>query len=250
MEHSSLELRLRRLELRIRYLAATCALLLLALVAAMVGTRPLQVKAAEDAKVLRVKGLIIEDDQGRARILMGAPFPSVPERLRKDATGTDLVFLDEQGYDRFRVGEELPAMPGFHRIGSSYGATILDTKGGERGGLGFLSNGKNVNRAIIALDRAGDGSVAADAWAAIVDDATGLAGTAVLYPPDREHDQEGIMIGTKGNQAFITLKDRNDKDRSTLSLTDGTPSFVFFDQAGKPLRDLLSTSSNPAPTPH
>ena len=32
--------------------------------------------------VLRVKGLVIEDDEGRARILIGAPVPMTPDRVR------------------------------------------------------------------------------------------------------------------------------------------------------------------------
>ena len=67
--------------------------------------------------------------------------------------GTNLIVLDEQGHDRFRVGDMLPAAPGFHRVGSAYGVSILDTQGGERGGMGFISNGSNVNRAVVALDR-------------------------------------------------------------------------------------------------
>lgn len=242
MEESSFESRLKSLEQRSKYLTGICLLLLAALSVTKLGVEAKHVKAADDAKILRVRGLVIEDEHGRARILLGAPFPSVPERLRKDATGTDLVFLDQQGYDRFRVGEKLPAMPGFHRIGSGYGVTILDTKGNERGGMGFLSNGKNVNRAAIALDRAGDGSAATDAVGLIVDDATGLAAIGVMYPPAGGHDQDAMMIGTKASKAFITLKDRSGKDRSTLALTNGTPSFELFDQEGKLQRDLVNPS--------
>lgn len=242
MDSDRLELRVRSLERKILCLAALCGLLLTALAISTVGRFTANVKAAEDAKVLRVKGLVIEDEQGRARILLGAPFPAVQERLRKDVTGTDLVFLDEEGHDRFRVGEMLPASPGFHRIGASYGATILDTKGGERGGMGFLSNGSNVNRAVIALDRPENPSVSSDAWGAVVDDASGFAGTMYLYPPEGDHDQEGIMIGTKGHKASITFKDRNDKERSTFALTEGEPSFQLFDKTGKPLANLLGES--------
>lgn len=243
MDNALFESRIKTLETKARYLTGACILLLVVLSAFAFPWQSASVKAADDAKVLRVRGLIIEDAQGRARILLGAPFPSVPERIRQDATGTDLVFLDEKGYDRFRVGEMLPAMPGFHRIGTAYGATILDTKGNERGGLGFLSNGKNVNRATIALDRAGNGSVSADAVGMIVDDATGMAGTAVLYPPTRDRDQEAIMIGTQGNNAFFTFEDLEGKNRTSLALTDGKPTFELFDPAGKPQRDLLNPSS-------
>jgi hypothetical protein len=242
MDGDQLELRVRSLERKILCLTALSGLLLTALAVSTAGRFTGRVKAAEDTKVLRVKGLVIEDEQGRGRILLGAPFPAVQERLRKDVTGTDLVFLDEEGHDRFRVGETLPASPGFHRIGASYGVTILDTKGSERGGMGFLSNGSTVNRAVIALDRPENPSVSSDAWGAIVDDASGFAGTVYLYPPAGDHDQEGIMIGTKGNKASITFKDRNDKDRSTFALTEGEPSFQLFDKTGKPTADLLGGS--------
>lgn len=240
MENDVLEIRVRRLERKLHVVKALCVALFAALLALAASSFAGRVKAAEDAKVLRLKGLIIEDSEGRARILLGAPLPEVQERSRKDATGADLVFMDEQGHDRFRVGETLPPVPGFHRIGSAYGATILDTQGNERGGIGFLSNGKNVNRAIIALDRPYNPSVSADAWGAIVDDATGFAGSYYLYPPGKDHDQIGISIGTAGEKATIAFKDRNDKDRASFALDNGVPSFELFDEAGKSGGDLLN----------
>jgi hypothetical protein len=241
MESNRLEVRVQCLERRLQVMTALCIAFLSALLVVTAGSFGTRVNASEDAKVLRLKGLIIEDSEGRARILLGAPLPEVPERLRKDAVGTDLVFLDEQGYDRFRVGEHLPAVPGFHRVGSSYGVTILDTKGGERGGMGFLSNGKNVNRAVIALDRPFNPSVSADAWAAVVDDTTGFAGTYYMYPPGKDRDQSGIVMGTNGEKANIIFKDRNDKDRAAFALSSGVPSFKVFDEAGKPEVDLLNS---------
>ena len=239
MLNASLESRLLQLEKKSRMLTMLCAFLFAALAAVSVASLVPRVKAAEDARILRARGIILEDDQGRPRILLGAPFPSAPGRLRTDATGTTLVFLDEQGHDRFRVGEILPAVPGFHRIGSAYGVTILDTQGGERGGLGFLSNGKNVNRAVIALDRPYNPSVSADAWGAIVDDATGFAGNVFLYPPAGDHDQEALIIGTTAEKASITFKDRNDKDRAAFTLTSGEASFNLSDSSGKPGPNLL-----------
>jgi hypothetical protein len=233
--------RVRLLERGLWIATGLCIVLFLSLLGVIVCSSTSRVEAAEEAKVLRLRGLIIEDSEGRARIMLGSPMPEVPERLRKDC-GTDLVFLDEQGHDRFRVGEMLPAVPGFHRIGSSYGATILDTQGGERGGIGFLSNDKNVNRAVIALDRPYNPSVSADAWGAIVDDATGFASTGYMYSPGKDHDQEAIRIGTIGERAVITFKDRNDKVRASFALADGSPSFELFDKTGKPERDLLKAS--------
>lgn len=240
MKNDGLEMRVRSLETRLWSVKAVCLTLFAALLAVATGSFAGRVEAAEGAKVLRVRGLIIEDPEGRARILLGAPLPEVQERPRKDTTGADLVFLDEEGHDRFRVGEMLPPVPGFHRIGSGYGVTILDSQGSERGGMGFLTNGKNVNRAVIALDRPYNPSVSSDAWGAVVDDATGFAGTSYLYPPGKDHDQEGIRIGTIGEKAVITFKDRNDKDRATFALDSGVPSFQVFDDGGKPGKDLLA----------
>lgn len=197
------------------------------------------VNAAEGAKVLRVKGLIVEDLEGRARIILGAPTPEVPERLRKDG-GTDLIFLDGQGHDRFRVGEVLPAVSGFHRIGSAYGATILDTQGGERGGLGFLSTARILIGPLLrwtAITTTQSLQMSGQRWwttqAALRAPATCI--------PGKEHDQEGSRIGTIGDKAVISFKDRNDKKRASFALEGGRPSFQVFDEEGKLGQDLLNS---------
>jgi hypothetical protein len=51
--------------------------------------------------------------------------------------------------------------------------------------------------------------------------------------------QEGIFIGTKGEKAQITFKDRNNKERSSFALTNGVPSFERFDETGKSEGDIL-----------
>jgi hypothetical protein len=239
MKYQEPEARLRSLEKKVTCLAVLSGALLAALSFSIAYPALNQVKAAEQAKVLRLKGLIIEDEKGRARILLGAPFPEVTERLRKDEGGTSLVFLDEQGHDRFRIGEVLPAEPGFHRMGSAYGLTILDTQGGERGGMGFLSDGKNVNRAVIALDRPYDPTVPADAWGAIVDDASSFAGTVYMYQPAGGRDREGITLGTKGDKAFLSFKDRNGKVRATLGVSEDAPLYQVLDGNGALQKDLL-----------
>jgi hypothetical protein len=195
--------------------------------------------------VLHLKGLVIEDQQGRARILLGAPFPAVHDRLRQDTTTTTLLFLDEQGHDRFSIGEIMPAQingkvpPQFHRIGSSsaYGLTIYDPLGNERGGMGFLSNGSTVNRASIALDRP-DG----DAIGMMVDDKTDFAGLAAMYPRKIGDYATGLLLATQGSKAFITMKDVHDIPRATFEIgPELNPSFRLSDQAGKLGPDLLSS---------
>ncbi|HEV2417402.1 MAG TPA: hypothetical protein VGX94_06335 [Terriglobia bacterium] len=249
MENNVLETRVKNLEKKILYLTSFCGLLVVAMIFIMVSSSTQRVKAAENAKVLHLRGLVIEDAQGRARILLGAPFPTVHGRIRQDATTTALLFLDEQGHDRFSIGEKMPAQlngkvsPQFHRIGAGYGLTIYDPVGNERGGMGFISNGSTVSRAVIALDRPGQ-----DAWGAIVDDKSGFAGTMTLYPPKTANDTNGVVVGTLENKAFITLKSLNNKPRATFAVgPEGLPSFELFDETGKPGPDLLKMTSEGMP---
>jgi hypothetical protein len=247
MENMQLESRVKQLEGRTRSLTVLCGLLLLSLTAVTLSTIPSRVKAAEDANVLHVKGLIVEDDQGRARILLGAPFPKTSDRLRQDDPSAAMVFLDKQGHDRFLVGETIAAQidgkvpQQFHRMGqsASYGATILDPAGNERGGIGFLSNGTTVNRAVMALDRPGE-----DAIGMMVDDKTGYAGLGVEYAPEVGKWTTGLILGTQGNKAFITIKDLNDMPRATFGIgPQPVPSLQLFDSKGNPGPELLKTDN-------
>ena len=249
MENSVLEARVKNLEKKILYLTSLCGLLVVAMTFIMVHSSIQRVKAAENAKVLHLRGLVIEDAQGRARILLGAPFPTVHDRIRQDATTTAMLFLDENGHDRFSIGEKMPAQidgkvpPQLHRIGGGYGLTIYDPEGNERGGMGFLSNGSTVSRAAIALDRP-----IGDAWGAMVDDKTGFAGTVSIYPRETGHGASGVVIGTQGKRAYITVKDLNDMPRATLRVgPEQTPSLHTFNDKGVPGPDLLGAASKIVP---
>jgi hypothetical protein len=242
--------RLRSLERRLLLLTGLCCLLAVSLV--LVVELHARTAFAADASpaILHVKGLVIEDAQGRARILLGAPFPQTHDRLRQDETSTAIVFLDEKGHDRFLVGETITAqidgkVPAqFHRIGqsSSYAATIFDPDGNERGGMGFLSNGSSVSRAVVALDRPG-----ADAIGMMVDDKTGYAGLGADYAPDVAKWTTGLFMGTQGKKAFITVKDLRDIPRATFGIgPESHPSFQLFDEKGNPGTDLLNTNNGNA----
>jgi len=243
VEDVGVEERVRRLERRVLILTALCCLLVVSL-ALVTELHPRSVFASASESVLRVKGLVIEDTQGRARIVLGAPFPATSERQRKDETSTAMVFLDEQGHDRFLVGETIAAQidgkvpEHFQRMGrsSSYGATIFDPAGNERGGMGFLSNGGTVSRAVVALDRPG-----ADAIGMMVDDKSGTAALGVSYAPDVAKWSTGLWLGTQGKKAFVTVKDVNDQPRATFGVgPELRPSFEVFDEKGKAERDLIS----------
>lgn len=249
MENKVLEARVKTLEKKLLCLTSVCGLLVVAMIVIMANSSIQRVKAAENVKVLHLRGLVIEDAQGRARILLGAPFPTVHDRRRQDATTTAMLFLDEKGRDRFSIGEKMPAQlngkvsPQFHRIGAGYGLTIYDSAGNERGGMGFISNGSRVSRAVIALDRPGQ-----DAWGAMVDDKTGFAGTVSIYPRGTGHGASGVVIGTQGKKAYITVKDLNDMPRATLGVgPEQTPSLHTFTDKGVPGPDLLDAASKIVP---
>ena len=247
MEASAFDSRIRLLEKKVIVLAWLCGVLMIALTLVLRKPPLHEVKAAESPSVLHLKGLVIEDEQGRARVLLGAPFPNTHERLRQDAMTTTMVFLDEQGHDRFSIGEFMPAqingkIPSkFHRMGSStaYGLTIFDTAGNERGGMGFLSNGSTVNRATIALDRPG-----ADAIGLMVDDETGMAGLVAMYPQEVGDHSTGLLLATQGSKAFFTMKDARDIPRATFEIgPELSPSFRLFDKGGKGGPEMLKTAA-------
>lgn len=127
--------------------------------------------------VLRARGLIIEDEAGRERILLGAPIPEAANRVRTDTArlretwgplhpdideymdsygtlnhGTSgLVILNEDGFDRLVLGEETPDPHVGRRIAPSTGLVVHDRTGFERGGFGVLSR-EDSDYVVLGLD--------------------------------------------------------------------------------------------------
>ncbi len=92
----SLEERFAHLEHRVtRLRRINTALVAAALLVGVSAWRP-----AAPPPVLRVRGLVVVDDKGRDRIVLGAPVPDVKEGKRS-APGTGLVVNDTAGYERF-----------------------------------------------------------------------------------------------------------------------------------------------------
>jgi hypothetical protein len=58
---------------------------------------------AQDSKALRVRSLVIEDEAGNDRIVLGAPVPD-PREGRRNSPSTGMVINDEKGVERFAVG--------------------------------------------------------------------------------------------------------------------------------------------------
>jgi hypothetical protein len=230
--YPGVEQRLASIERRAGWLAGICGFQTLLLIAIWVWATPSRTVEAQDtAHILRVRGLVIEDARGRPRILLGAPFPAVKERVRQDERKTSILFLDEQGHDRLTLGEELEPQingkvpAGIHRIASGFGVVIHDGEGNERGTYGWLSNG----RALITLDRPG-----AEAWTAMVNDRTGETTMSFDFPPQVAEDKSALEAGTKGAEAFVRFKNKDGKDRATFKTElGGSPSFAVIDDAGR-----------------
>lgn len=94
----SLELQVATLTRQVRRLQVTVAVVLAAGVGALISIDT----SAQDSKTLRARALILEDEAGRERILIGAPIPEPEGRRASPSVG--LAINDENGAERFGVG--------------------------------------------------------------------------------------------------------------------------------------------------
>jgi hypothetical protein len=167
--------RIHRLERKVRMLSMYA--MGLTLVVGVLGVSAFSVQQSRG--VLRARGLIIEDAKGRERILLGAPIPYAKNRVRTDTARArmewstrypdsvrvrymtsynklwhamhGLLVLDENGFDRFAVGDSMPDPNIGRRIGAGTGLLINNSKGYERGGYGMtVVNGHE--RIVVGLD--------------------------------------------------------------------------------------------------
>lgn len=162
----------------IRRLQAYAALTTLALVVLFIRT------ATPADGVLRVRGLIVEDEAGRERILIGAPVPEAANRVRTDTArvreiwaprwpddpymdyyrdynhaANGIVILGEDGFDRVVLGDPVPDPNIGKRIAPSTGLVINDAEGFERTGYS-VKVVEGVLRVGLGLDtRGGEGLV-------------------------------------------------------------------------------------------
>ena len=106
-EDSELRIRIKRLERRLRLFQVVTALAVLVLSAGIFLARGYIVHSAGSPEVLRVRGLVVEDDKGRERVLIGAPVPKIAGRKRQDDT-VGLIILGENGADRVALASPGP----------------------------------------------------------------------------------------------------------------------------------------------
>ena len=230
---ASLEERIAHLERRLFLFGFAFVLTAVALVAAIaVGVA--KASPSEANSVLHVKGIVVEDAQGRPRILLGAPVPKVSARKRTD-DATGLIVLSENGADRVAVGYPTPAPQSggkvASRIAAAAGIQIDDPQGDERGGFGFLDNG----RVVLGLDYAGREAVTL----AVVPE-WGFAGVAVNAESGSESERAELAV-LKDGTSLMKLADTNGDERAMFLVKgQSVPQLLIIDPKSQSTVDALA----------
>ena len=129
----------------------------------------------DDNRVLRARGLVIVDKNGKDRILIGAPIPDSADRVRTDLkrvkeiygsrfpkefmdyykkydhSANGMIILDENGFDKIAIGDPVPDLSFGKRIAPATGMILNDEQGIERSGYALLKV-NDVQRVTLGMD--------------------------------------------------------------------------------------------------
>jgi hypothetical protein len=227
--------RLQRLEHRLRrtQFAAGAAV---AAAIAVAGAKQLWATAAVvPTTVLRARGLIIEDVNGRPRLLLGAPTPRVAQRTRTEEVN-GIVLLGENGSDRVVI-----AYPGIEPqvLGKvekrsiavpSAGLLINDADGNERAGFGVSDDGKRVSLGLDYADR--------DAMGLLVSPA--FSGLAVFARDGERNDQVTAGVGRDGTATLKVADVNGDEHFMVEAGRDSVPRLFLLNPATHKLENVTS----------
>jgi hypothetical protein len=142
----------------------------------LLGTAALAERLAGE-RLIRTRGLVIEDEAGRDRILIGAPVPRSDDRVRTDVARAEaawgarlggdrfrenyakldhaangIVVLNEQGFDTLAIGDRMPDPNTGKRLVVPTGMTWNDEHGYELGGLGCSKTAEGKYRVVMGMD--------------------------------------------------------------------------------------------------
>jgi hypothetical protein len=186
--------------------------------------------------IIRAKGIIIEDQQGRDRILLGAPLPASAHRVRTDTnlvrkhwaknfddpnqymqwyseyhnSGTGLVVMNEDGFDRVLVGDKLADPNTGKRMFDAAGILWNDATGWEKGGAGV-----NTSK---------DGATSRSVMG--VDDSDGEAVHIIAL----EDGTKGLIIGGENGRVMIGM---SKKDGKWFQNKEAFTGIKYFSNEGK-----------------
>ena len=215
---------------RLRFITLGAALLLIVCLLGFGFTK------SKKFDIIRAKGIVIEDEKGKDRILLGAPIPYSRNRVRTDTSlvrkywsknyGSDadqfmkwyndyyhgvdgIVIMNENGFDRVLVGDKLADPNSGKRMFESSGITWNDKEGWELGGAGVNTGSDGKARSVIG-----------------VDDASGEAVHIVAL----EDGTKGLMIGGANGRLMIGM---SKKDGEWFQNKDEFTGIKYFDNQGK-----------------
>lgn len=227
------ETQLGRLERLERFVQTTKILFFLSFVAvvAVIVFGKYALASDRDEKILRVRGIVIEDATGHPRMLIGAPVSNQGRKRQDELTG--LVMLGDDGTDRLTIGTAADVQINGKmepRLAKGIGFLLNDATGNERGGFGLLDNG----RVTLGLDRA-HGEEGAFLT---VNDEDDFAGVIVK-------DVGSCIVTTFGNSkkngTRLLLRDRACNDRVLLGINDSTsPKLEVRDRQEKLIFDAFA----------
>lgn len=232
---SSLERRIRHLEQRansLRIVIVGCVAVLLIL---GYGASRLRPASAADSKVLKLRGLIIEDSQGRPRILIGAPDPRVAGRTRQ-TNDNGIILVGENGADRVAIGVPTPAPQQQgkieERISPGAGVVVDDLNGNERAGIGVLDNG----RAATCIDYPNPIDREAICLGVLPSSLAGL----FINAPNGDTGERAMMAVLNDGTSLMKLADTTGSERVMLLVQGDSPAkFLLLDPKAKTKVDLV-----------
>ncbi len=234
MQSAEYEARLEAAERNVRRLALALASLVALAVLGFTGRAGM---ANQTADVVTARGLVILDEAGRARIVIGAPAAAAHDDARL-AQATGMVVLDTLDRLSAAVGSDPPLILEdgtlAERIGSSNGLTFYDPRDGkERGGIGAFEDG----RANVCLDY-GEASKEAVCMSVAPEDqytAVMLNGT----PREEVFDRVGMFVGADGVGVLKAFGGVNSRDGIFIRAGDGMPKVTVYDSTQSEVMDLV-----------
>lgn len=183
---------------------------------------------SDDKEILKAKGLIIVDEQGKPRIILGAPINKLEDRKRTDNL-FGISYLDSNGIDRLTFGQEPAPMTSEglkERRTQGVGILIHDKEGIERGGYGVLDD----DMALLTLDWPKTGEAIA------LSSGNDFSGIGVFHKSKIGEYREALTIGNIASkkQTFIKVVDTTYTDRFRLE-ANGTENVNIrtFEKDGK-----------------
>ncbi len=231
----SVDERLTMLERRLRRTQLALTLIALAGVA-VAGFAPATHAAPTDqSRVLHLRGLVIEDDQGRPRVLVGAPSPHVVGRKRGEGVN-GIILLGPNGADRVVISYPSlePQVMGKVETRSiavpSAGLLINDSEGNERAGLGASDDGSRVSLGLDYSDR--------DAMGLLV--SPNFSGLAVFARNGERNDQitEGVLAD--GTSTFKLADSSGDEHFMFEGHKGSSPRFLLQNPTTHKLQDVTA----------